>query len=115
MMFPSEECRESLTQIFKGDFVQVSPRHRSEYWGLCRAGHMMGWVNLNDIKFIVQRQQHYEAMRHEPEPQVVHAQAAHPVVHAKPAQQFAEPEPVQEERPSKRALVSRLIGFFKKI
>lgn len=84
LMFPGDDCDESLTQVFKGDFIQVSPRHRTEHWCLCRSGHMMGWVNLNDVKFII---------HHKTPP---------------------EPPALAEERNSKKALVSRLIGFFKR-
>lgn len=100
LLFPSEDCAESLTQVFKGDFVQVSPKHRSEHWCLCRAGHMMGWVDLNDVKFIIPNQ-HHEAAK--PEPQVYETAQVRQAVAAPPA-----------EPPAKRALVSRLIGFFKK-
>jgi hypothetical protein len=81
LMFPGDDCSESLAQIFKGDFIQLSPRHRTKQWCLIRAGHLMGWVNVQDVKFMV------------------HGQQA---------------PPPRETRKPKRALVSRLINFFKK-
>ena len=84
LMFPGDDCDESLMQLFKGDFIEVSPRHRTENWCLCRAGHVMGWLNLNDVKFII------------------------------PQKRPKAPEPQPEVKNQKKALVSRLIGFFTK-
>jgi hypothetical protein len=83
LTIPHDDCGESLAQVFKGDFVQVSPRHHTRQWCLCRVGYMMGWLNMNDVKFMIHSQQ-------------------------------LEPPQAEEDKSPKRALVSRLIGFFKK-
>lgn len=81
LMFPGDDCDETLAQVFKGDFIQVSPRHRTKQWCLVRSGHMLGWINMQNVRFIIPNQ-HAEAPREDVKP--------------------------------KKALVSRLIGFFKK-
>lgn len=53
-MYPSHEGGESLMRVYKGDFIQVSPKHRKEEWCLAQVGHVMGWLNTTDIKFLMQ-------------------------------------------------------------
>ena len=82
LMFPGDDCDESLVQVYKGDFIQISPRHRNKDWCLVRSGHLLGWVSMQDVRFMVHGQQ-------------------------------TAPRNIEDDKP-KKALVSRLIGFFKK-
>lgn len=52
--YPTTENSDTVKEIFKGDTVQVSRRYRREDWCLCRVGHVLGWVFLKDVRFIVQ-------------------------------------------------------------
>src|SRR5688572_11777830 len=55
-MYPSHEGNESLMTVYKGDMIQVSPKHRKEEWCLAQVGHVMGWLNTNNIKLLMQAQ-----------------------------------------------------------
>ncbi|MGJ3238869.1 MAG: hypothetical protein ACFE0Q_09205 [Anaerolineae bacterium] len=52
--YPTTHNSEVVLEIHKGDMVQVSRRYRREDWCLCQVGHVLGWVFLGDVRFLVQ-------------------------------------------------------------
>jgi len=52
--YPTTHNSETVMEIYKGDMLQVSRRYRREDWCLCQIGHVLGWVFLQDVRFIVQ-------------------------------------------------------------
>lgn len=51
--YPTTNNSEAIAGIYKGDMVQISRRYRREDWCLCRIGHALGWVFLDDVRFLV--------------------------------------------------------------
>lgn len=52
--YPTTNESETVMEIYKGDMVQVSSRFKRGDWCLCQVGHVLGWVFLKDVRFIVQ-------------------------------------------------------------
>jgi|GEM_PF-6708215 len=52
--YPTTNESETVMEIYKGDMVQVSARFKRGDWCLCQVGHVLGWVFLKDVRFIVQ-------------------------------------------------------------
>ena len=51
--YPTTGNSEAIMGIYKGDMVQISRRYRRADWCLCRIGHALGWVFLDDVQFLV--------------------------------------------------------------
>lgn len=51
--YPTTQDSKTVMEIYKGDMLQVSLRYRREDWCLCQVGHVLGWVFLQDVRFIV--------------------------------------------------------------
>ncbi|MGB7338581.1 MAG: hypothetical protein WBC91_06800 [Phototrophicaceae bacterium] len=51
--YPATSNSEAIMGIYKGDMVQISRRYRREDWCLCQIGHVLGWVFLDDVRFLV--------------------------------------------------------------
>ena len=131
--YPTTNNSETVMEVFKGDTVQISRRYRREDWCLCRVGHILGWVFLRDVRFIVQG-----ASAPRPKQRKRRIQSA-PVVEenitpleqikqdlnevetqAYPRVEVSEPEPLpfapaeQAVQNEKKPLIERLIKFFRK-
>lgn len=108
-MYPSAEGGESLMRVYKGDFIQVSPKHRKEEWALAQVGHVMGWFNTNDIKFLMQASS--SAVIERP---TFTAPARTATQTATAIEEDTQPAlPAKPENP-KKAMLQKLIGFFAK-
>ena len=111
-MYPSHEGNESLMQVYKGDMIQVSPKHRKEEWCLAQVGHVMGWLNTNNVKLLIQNQ----APVIERPTQTGYAPTSiNAAVQAmeEDTQPALPPQPKAEE-PAKKAMLQKLISFFKR-
>jgi hypothetical protein len=106
-MYPSTtESGESLMRVYKGDFIQVSPRHRKEEWCLAQVGHVMGWLNTTDIKFLMQSTG--AVIERPTQTAIAPSQSALAIEEdTKPAL------PPKPENP-KKLMLQKLIGFFNK-
>ena len=49
---PTIERGTVLTQIHRGDMIQVRTDIKRGDWVPCRAGHMTGWLNTQEVKLI---------------------------------------------------------------
>lgn len=140
--YPTTENSDTVKEIFKGDTVQVSRRYRREDWCLCRVGHVLGWVFLKDVRFIVQGASapRPQPMRRKarPEPidkpksqdattRIPYLQPNPNEVETQPVYRKATPIPpvidmhdkplmpeVGSEESNKKSMIERLIKFFKK-
>jgi hypothetical protein len=105
-MYPSHEGGESLMRVYKGDLIQVSPKHRKEEWCLAQVGHVMGWLNTTDIKFLMQST---GAVIERPM-----QTAFAPSQSASAIEEDTKPAlPLKPENP-KKAMLQKLISFFAK-
>lgn len=51
--YPSTDGDPVMT-VYTGDMVQVSRKFHRGDWCLCQVGHVLGWVFLKDVKFLVE-------------------------------------------------------------
>ena len=112
-MYPSNESGENMMQIYKGDLIQVSPKHRREDWCLVQVGHVMGWLNTNDVKFLMQGPSTAieRSSVHSQTKEVARVEA---VATVNPFEEETKP-PIMPPAPSpKRDMLQKLISFFKK-
>lgn len=135
--YPTTNNSDTVMEVFKGDTVQISRRYRREDWCLCRIGHVLGWVFLQDVRFIVQGASAPRPKQRKPRTQPM--PVPQPVEeHITPLDQIkqdvcevetqpymrvevSEPEPLPfeaVEEPTianeKKPLIERLIKFFRK-
>lgn len=131
--YPTLKNSEQVMTVYKGDFVQIIKRYRGEDWCLVRAGHVFGWVHLQDVRFITRRgkpprpksrsQQPRTPTLLDPAPKPAEtAPARHETIaqsRPSPNQTVSQPEPVKAPPPAPSAekkgtlsAIKRLIGFF---
>lgn len=126
--YPTTQDSETVMEIYKGDLLQVSLRYRREDWCLCQVGHVLGWVFLQDVRFIVpgmknprpprrkspapmRRQQDNYEMETEPViPSVQHMEADVNEVETQPPT----PAQIAPVGSDKKPMIQRLIKFFKR-
>lgn len=134
--YPTTENSDTVTEMFNGDMLQVSRRYRRGDWCLCRVGHVLGWVFLKDVRFIVQgappprpntrrpkervqqpSNQSHDVTQHIPYLNQQNEMETQPAIQLQeklpPILPF-EPEPVAKVEVEKRPLIERLISFFQK-
>lgn len=108
-MYPSHESNESMVVVYKGDLIQVSLKHRKEEWCLAQVGHVMGWLNTNNIKLLMQS--------HSPviERPMQTAFAPHSTQSIRAIEEDTQPAaPPPRAENSKKDMLQKLISFFKK-
>jgi hypothetical protein len=49
---PTAERGAVLAQIHRGDMIQVRTDIKRDEWVPCRAGHVTGWLNTQEVKLI---------------------------------------------------------------
>lgn len=95
------ETAEIVTQIHRGDMLQVRTDIKRGSWVPCRTGHITGWLNTQEVKLIrTGTGPLVDVVRIEPKP-------------TQPAQPAPKPKEDPETRKRKTGLVQRLITFFK--
>jgi hypothetical protein len=114
-MYPSHEGNETLMKVYKGDMIQVSPKHRKEEWCLAQVGHVMGWLNTQNVKLLVQNQapviERPSYTGYAPNATT----SVNPAVQAMEEDtQPALPPQSKAAEPAKKAMLQKLISFFKK-
>jgi hypothetical protein len=104
-LFPDETRGQVLTQIYRGDMIQVCMNFQKDRWRVCRSGHVMGWLDMSDVKLLM-REKQPDPINEEPiRPiQPIAAQSSIETQETLAAHTSAE----------RRSLVQRLIGFFSK-
>lgn len=129
--YPTTQDSDTVMEIYKGDMIHVSLRYRREDWCLCQIGHVLGWVFLQDVRFIVpgmrsSRRKRPRPRQDSPAPaqtqQDAYEMETEPVI---PAQQMeanlyeaeTKPPAVAQVAPvgaDKKPMIERLIKFFKR-
>jgi hypothetical protein len=107
-MYPSHESNETLMAVYKGDMIQVSLKHRKEEWCLAQVGHVMGWLNTNNIKLLMQT--------HSPviERPTQTAFAPNSMQSAQSIEEDTQPATPPKVENHQKAMLQKLISFFKK-
>jgi len=130
--YPSTDESHPVMTVYTGDMVKVSRKFQRDDWCLCQVGHVLGWVFLKDVKFLVQgrrprrrlprpaEQMNTNVLDTQPAPATVTEfhEEEETVVPREPAQvgvaaSVSVDASPPEREPSKKPLIKRLINFFK--
>ncbi|MEO1646445.1 MAG: hypothetical protein AAFR67_14735 [Chloroflexota bacterium] len=129
--YPSTDESNPVMTVYTGDMVKVSRKFHRDDWCLCQAGHVLGWVFLKDVKFLVQGRRPRRSIPRPAERMNTNAldtQPAMPVTMTETTEtnevETAIPQaPAQasvgassgasDEPSSKTSLIKRMIRFFK--
>jgi len=94
-LLPDLERGNALTQIQRGDLIQVRIDLRHVDWVPCRYGHITGWLNIRHVRLI--------QTGAPPTKEVVHIDTASPHIDSKSDGNV---------KGKKRNIIQRLVSFF---
>ncbi|MEM9952761.1 MAG: hypothetical protein AAF846_14230 [Chloroflexota bacterium] len=134
--YPTLKNSEQVMEIYIGDMVNISKRYRREDWCLVQVGHILGWVFLQDVRFMTQGMRAPRPKSRVPQPRIpTRLEPDANEVETMPMPQVVELSDIEDTRPAqaeavikpgtgeltetqasrdtkKRSAIQKLIGFF---